>query len=247
MLLQGYLFIFILMFVFWLVYLKIQLPNIVDLGWVIAIAGSGFILLYPIFPEHALPTLLLSVWAVRLGGFLWWTRLRKTEHDQRYQTISDNWKVSKSLGFLANYQFQGILAWTISLPFYFIAQVQYYNNYLAYLSLIIVMTGIIGETIADWQLYRFKQAGHGKVCDNGLWRYSMHPNYFFEWLTWLGFSVYALQASYGVIALISPALLFCIMYFITGPITDKQQLKNKGEVFLCYQKRTSRFFLWWTQ
>ena len=53
-----------------------------------------------------------------------------------------------------------------------------------------------GESIADAQLARFRHdpANKGCVCDVGLWRYSRHPNYFFEWLVWCGFALLALPA-----------------------------------------------------
>lgn len=75
---------------------------------------------------------------------------------------------------------------------------------------LIIIFGITGESVADWQLQEFKSNFKGKVCNVGLWRYSRHPNYFFDWLTWLGFTFFSLSYTYGYIGLISP--LFCMLF-----------------------------------
>jgi steroid 5-alpha reductase family enzyme len=59
---------------------------------------------------------------------------------------------------------------------------------------------IIGEAIADRQLARFRSdpANRGEVCRVGLWRYSRHPNYFFEWLHWFAYPLLAIGRPVGV-------------------------------------------------
>ncbi len=63
-----------------------------------------------------------------------------------------------------------------------------------YLGALILFVGIAGEGIADAQLKRFRDnpANKGKVCDAGLWRWSRHPNYFFQWFGWLAYPVIAI-------------------------------------------------------
>lgn len=245
MLLHGYLIVFILMSLFWLIYLKTKLPNVVDLGWVIGIfvVSLYYSIMQPLTNEMLVIGILLCAWAIRLGGFLWWTRLRKGERDKRYDAISAHWKMPKALGFFVNYQFQGVLVILIALPFYFISNVAAVPLWQFTMSIILIAISIVGEAIADYQLFYFKTAKLGLVCDKGLWRYSRHPNYFFEWLTWLGFSLLVVIDGFSLLALISPLLLYVIMNFITGPITEREQAKHKGEAFISYQRKTNAFFL----
>jgi steroid 5-alpha reductase family enzyme len=60
---------------------------------------------------------------------------------------------------------------------------------------LILLIGIAGEALADAQLrnFRIDPAHQGRVCDVGLWRWSRHPNYFFEWFGWLAYPVIAIS------------------------------------------------------
>ena len=89
------------------------------------------------------------------------------------------------------------------------------------------LVSMIGEAIADLQLHNFKKnpANAGKTCRAGLWKYSRHPNYFFEWLIWVGYAVFALGSPWGWIGLISPALILYFLLGVTGiPATEAQAL-----------------------
>ncbi|HET8799305.1 MAG TPA: DUF1295 domain-containing protein, partial [Thermoanaerobaculia bacterium] len=107
---------------------------------------------------------------------------------------------------------------------------------------------VIGESIADAQLRRFRAdpANRGKVLQSGLWRSSRHPNYFFEWLVWVAWLVIALASPYGWIAAYCPLLMLWFLYKVTGiPATEEQSLKSKGEAYREYQRTTSAFIPWW--
>ena len=104
---------------------------------------------------------------------------------------------------------------------------------------------LIGETIADEQLQSFKRepANKGKTCDTGLWYYSRHPNYFFEWLVWVGLFIYALGSPNGWIAFVSPLLMFYLMMYVSGvPLAEEQALLSRGQAYKDYQQTTSVFF-----
>jgi steroid 5-alpha reductase family enzyme len=106
---------------------------------------------------------------------------------------------------------------------------------------------VMGEAIADQQLANFKRdpANKGKVCDTGLWGYSRHPNYFFEWLMWVSYFVFALESPYGYIAIISPAIILYLLLKVTGiPLTEEQSIRSKGEAFKKYQAKVSVFVPW---
>jgi steroid 5-alpha reductase family enzyme len=116
-----------------------------------------------------------------------------------------------------------------------------------YLGAAILFAGIVGEAIADATLVRFRQnpANRGKVCDAGLWRWSRHPNYFFQWLGWLAYPVIAIAPGYplGLAALLAPLFMFYILNYVTGvPPLERQMARSRGEAWCTYSARTSRFF-----
>jgi steroid 5-alpha reductase family enzyme len=105
----------------------------------------------------------------------------------------------------------------------------------------------IGEIVADTQLARFKRdpKNKGRVCNTGLWRYSRHPNYFFEWLIWMSFAIVALPAKYGYVGFLSPALMLYLLLRVTGiPATEEQALRSKGDAYRKYQRTTPVFIPW---
>ena len=105
----------------------------------------------------------------------------------------------------------------------------------------------MGETIADRQLVTFKKdpGSRGKTCRAGLWHYSRHPNYFFEWILWCGFGVLGLAGPWGWAGLAAPALMLYTIVFVTGiPPTEAQALVSRGEDYRAYQRTTSPFVPW---
>ena len=111
----------------------------------------------------------------------------------------------------------------------------------------VFIIALAGETVADEQLHAFKRnvMNKGKTCDVGLWRYSRHPNYFFEWLVWVGFFVYALDSPMGWVAVISPMIMFYLLMYVSGvPLAEAQSLQARGEEYSRYQQTTSMFVPW---
>jgi len=101
--------------------------------------------------------------------------------------------------------------------------------------------------VADAQLAKFKRiaANRGKVCRVGLWNYSRHPNYFFEWLVWVAWALFALPSPAGYVGLIGPVLMFYFLFRVTGiPATEAQALRSRGEEYRRYQETTSAFVPW---
>ena len=107
--------------------------------------------------------------------------------------------------------------------------------------------GVIGETVADRQLLAFKRdpAHRGRTCRAGLWRYSRHPNYFFEWVLWCGFGAFGLTGPLGWLGLAAPFLILFTILFETGiPPTEAQALASRGEDYRRYQRTTRAFVPW---
>lgn len=240
-----YIIIFIQMSFFWLWYRYLKNPSVVDVGWASGLTLSGFIYLLsePIGIRTFILAVILFLWGFRLGFYLWYTRIRKGEVDKRYLNLSKNWTIAKPLGFFLNFQLQGILITVIATPWYFASRLpSAHLFFLDYIALIIAIASISAESIADHQLKIFKKNPDSKVCDKGFWKYSRHPNYFFEWLTWCAFSLLALKHPYGWIGIISPLGLYWIMTHITGPMTEKNSLKSRKDAYRKYQKTTPMFF-----
>ena len=106
---------------------------------------------------------------------------------------------------------------------------------------------LAGESAADRQLEAFRRdpANRGKTCRVGLWRVSRHPNYFFEWLVWVAYFVFALASPWGWVTIYCPALMLFFLFRVTGiPATEAQALKSRGEDYRQYQRTTSAFFPW---
>lgn len=118
-----------------------------------------------------------------------------------------------------------------------------------WIGLALLVVSVVGEGVADGQLRAFAAdpANHRKVCDRGLWRWSRHPNYFFEWLGWLAYPVIAISVTSGWwpgwLALVGPLLMYWLLVHVSGiPPLEAHMLRSRGDAFRSYMARTSAFF-----
>jgi steroid 5-alpha reductase family enzyme len=240
-----YLYLVIQMVIVWALYRWLKNPGIVDVGWELGLVVAGLIYLtwVPWNFRLTIIALLLILWGVRLGGYIFYTRILKGHVEKRYFKLTENWKVAQSLGFFLNFQLQGVFILVLSIVFLFAARNPAPQpGWLDWIGVCIALIGIVGETVSDWQLYQFQQHPVGKICQRGLWNYSRHPNYFFEWIIWCGFSLFALHTSWGWIGLIAPLTLYLLMTRVTGPVTEECSIASRGEAYSEYQKTTNMFF-----
>lgn len=115
------------------------------------------------------------------------------------------------------------------------------------LAVALYVLALAGETLADAQMKRFRgdPANKGKVIDTGLWAWSRHPNYFFQWLGWMAWPVMALDPSRPVslLTLVAPAVMYGLLRYVSGvPPLEEAMLKSRGDTFRDYQRRVSVFF-----
>lgn len=188
---------------------------------------------------------LVGLWAVRLAGHLYFTRVVTGIEDGRYTRFRREFS---PLGFYGLYIAQAVLIFL--LPLTFLGAFQNLNSFpttLDIVSLSLWGVSILGEWIADRQLAKFKSnpSNRGKTCRNGLWKYSRHPNYFFEWLIWCAYIPLSFGSSLFFISFLGPLLLLFLLLKVSGvPPTEAQALLSRGGDYRDYQKTTSVFIPW---
>jgi steroid 5-alpha reductase family enzyme len=162
--------------------------------------------------------------------------------------LRTDWKDNFQVKLFGFFQLQAVTNVILSLPFLLMAiNSEEKISTAEYAGLVLVVIAVSGEALADYQLKQFKKdpANKGKVCDAGLWYYSRHPNYFFEWLVWIAFFIAALPSPHGWVSIICPLMMSYFLFKVTGiPMTEEQAVKSKGQAYIEYQRTTSMFVPW---
>jgi steroid 5-alpha reductase family enzyme len=251
LILCGWAIITIAMFALWLVQKRTGDAGIVDVAWT---GGLGFMaLLFAAGSTVGLPArrwavgLFAAMWATRLLAYLLRDRILKGGEDGRYLTLRERWGKNTQRNLLIFFQAQGVLAMVLSLHFLIAMSTSRPFGWPDLLGGAIWLISIGGETLADRQLERFRSdpANRGRTCRAGLWRFSRHPNYFFEWLHWLSYVPIAAGSPLWILMGIAPALMLFFLFRITGiPATEEQALKSRGDDYRLYQQETSVFVPW---
>jgi steroid 5-alpha reductase family enzyme len=236
----------------WLWSYNIKNAGVVDIFWSYNFPVIAIILF--LFAPGYEPRKILICSMVVVAGFRLGTHLairigkHLREEEPRYAQIRKEWgKIAepKMFGF---FQMQAISNVLLAVPFFIITlNTDPQISWIEFTGVGLWIISVMGEAIADQQLANFKRdpANKGKVCDTGLWGYSRHPNYFFEWLMWVSYFVFALGSPYGYIAIISPAIILYLLLKVTGiPLTEEQSIRSKGEAFKKYQAKVSVFVPW---
>jgi steroid 5-alpha reductase family enzyme len=191
---------------------------------------------------------MMGSWGARLGVYLFWDRVFGRPEDPRYQSMRSRWAERADVRFFWLFQRRAVAAVFFSLPALF-ASVNP-EPVITTLELVAAATWIVGfagETTADRQLLRFRSdpANRGRTCTTGLWGSSRHPNYFFEWLMWVGFGLFAAASPRGWIAISCPAVMLQLLLNVTGiPRVEAQSIRSRGDEYRQYQLTTSAFVPW---
>lgn len=186
---------------------------------------------------------LAAVWSFRLASHLW-RRVRRDE-DGRYRALRERWHGHQGK-FFGLFMFQAFLVPLFSLPFVAVGA-NAHGGFHLLAGVLIWAVALAGETVADRQLERFRAipANHGSSCRAGLWRYSRHPNYFFEWCHWFAYVALAWGSPLAWMAWVGPLLMFVFLRWVSGiPFTEQQALRSRGEEYRAYQRATPAFFPW---
>jgi steroid 5-alpha reductase family enzyme len=226
--------------------------GIVDIVWSYAFGGLAVLYAWlgtgwPL--RRVLFAALVILWSVRLGSHLFRRVMgHHPEEDSRYREMRVRWAANFAWEMFKFFQWQALSVVVLGLPFLLVAlnpAPQLHPLEVAGACLWFI--ALVGEALADAQLAAFKRnpANRGRVCDVGLWRASRHPNYFFEWLVWVAYFVFALASPWGWLSIISPLAILYLLLRVTGiPMTEEQLLRSRGEAYRTYQRTTSAFFPW---
>lgn len=235
--------------VVWAICVRIKNYSFLDVAWSYGVAALAPIYAFvgPGHLERKLAFAVLGVaWSLRLGTYILLRVLRHhPTEDVRYEALRQRWPGSGM--FLLFFELQAVIAVIFSIPFLLAAWREMPLRELDFLGLEIAILSLLGESLADRQMKRFKAdpANNGKVCEVGLWRYSRHPNYFFEFLFWVGICLASLDQPHGWVTVICPVLMFYFLTKVTGiPLTEEYALKSKGDAYREYQRTTSAFVPW---
>ncbi len=187
-----------------------------------------------------------GLWGGRLALHLIKRTVNEAE-DGRYQYLRKHWH-GRQARFFGFFMLQALVTALFSLPFLAVAWNSHGPPGWAWLVAgMIWLTSVGGEALADRQLAQFRRqsANHGKACRDGLWRYSRHPNYFFEWTHWFAYLFLALGSHLFWLSLVGPVLMLVTLYRVSGiPFTEQQALRSRGADYRAYQRSTSAFIPW---
>ncbi len=249
--LSAFVLVSLAMAILWMIQRMTLDASPVDAAW----AGSiGFVVLaFAFFPKPQewrglVVTLLAAAWAFRLALYLLFNRVLGKEEDSRYRDLRASWGQHAQRNFFLFFQAQAAFAILFILPIWAALQnPQPFPQLADYLGICIWLTAVIGESIADRQLAKFRAdpVNRGRTCRAGLWRFSRHPNYFFEWIHWFAYAAFAFGSQYFWLGLSGPILMGIFLFKVTGiPVTEERAIKTRGEDYRDYQKTTSMFIPW---
>lgn len=236
------------MLIFWGIGQKVKNPGLVDVFWPIGFILIGYFCWFS-NPNptiyNLIPKLLLLIWGTRLFTFLLFTRVLPFHIEKRYDHLLESKHYNFATQMLIQFVVQLVLIVLISTPIYLLVTVPILECNLVYsIGVGLTILSIILESICDLQLYLHRSHDQGSICQTGLWRFSRHPNYFFDWLAWVGFAMMALSVPMGYLGIISPIILLYIMLRITIPVTESYSIKKRPRAYRKYQKETSTFIPW---
>lgn len=247
----------VIMLVLWVLGIVKRNFSYVDIGWsanfavlalMYGLLGTGD----PI--RRALICFMYAIWSLRLALHLT-RRIVGEPEEGRYVKLRQDWgagagasETGLNLKFLAFFEFQALLNIVLSVPMLLaVMNPGPAMHPLEVAGVLVWLAALCGESVADAQLARFKRdpASKGKVCRVGLWGVSRHPNYFFEWLIWVAYALFAVSSAYGWLALAMPVLMLHFLVNVTGiKATEAQALSSKGKAYRDYQLSVSPFIPW---
>lgn len=249
--LWAFLAVFLLMTLLWLISIPLKNVSIVDIFWGIGyiVANSTYLFLSEeIYTRKLIVFVLVSLWGLRLSGYLLFRNYEKGE-DFRYQEFRRHFGAKRYwwFSFFQVFLLQGSLIALVSLPLLGVNTYTEANdlNLLDYLALAVWLIGFFFESVGDYQLSKFKSNldNKGKVLDTGLWRYTRHPNYFGDAAIWWSFGLFSMASgAYWHIA--GSLIMTYLIIKISGVSLLERSLNDAKPQYRNYMSKTSAFFPW---
>ncbi len=247
----GLIAISIYMSLVWMASLRLRNAGIVDPAWSFGftfMAGLYAILSPPRFPAGLILIGMYIISSLRLAWHLTTRFLRwYPKEDARYADLRMKMGESADAKMLLVFLFQGVVLAILTAPLVVsLTNRRTQLDAFGILAIALWFVSLIGEALADHQLASFTRDSNNrnKTCQSGLWKYSRHPNYFFEWLSSVSFALYVSGCPYGFLAWSSPALLLHLLFNVTGiKPSEEHSLKSRPD-YADYAKRTSIFIPW---
>jgi steroid 5-alpha reductase family enzyme len=249
MLLLGWGALAVMMAILWLVQYATRNAGIVDVAWAFGTGVLGVWFSLGVSSGDAtrgvIIATLVGIWGARLGYYLASRVLRESE-DGRYRSMRDSLgRWTQPVMFLF-FQVQALWGLMFALPMWAAAQ----STSLAiawhdWLGIGVWLIAFTGEVVSDRQLNQFRRdpANKGKVCQTGLWRYSRHPNYFFEWLHWWAYVLIGIGSPWWWVTIAGVVVMYVFLTRVTGiPYTEQQAIRSRGDAYRRYQETTNVFF-----
>lgn len=190
-----------------------------------------------------------ALWSLRLGSHIL-VRTRGGKDDPRYAALREEWGGGWRGRLFLFLQIQAAAALLLATTVFLAARNPAPGLVWSDIAgIALLAAAVIGEGIADAQLRRFGRdpSNRGKVCDVGLWSVSRHPNYFFQWLGWVGYAVVAIGPfgtwPWGWAALAGPALMYWLLVHASGiPPLEAHMMRSRGKAYAAYRARVNAFW-----
>jgi steroid 5-alpha reductase family enzyme len=188
-----------------------------------------------------------GLWGLRLGWHLW-QRNHGQPEDWRYARFREEWGAKADLKMFWFFQFQNLFTLMLSASAFLTVAFRADSPGLGAMVLAVAVwiVSIVGEGVADRQMESFRRnpANKGRVCRDGLWRYSRHPNYFFECLHWLAYVPLAIGAPWGWLSLGAPLVMAFLLLKLSGmPLLEAEMMQRK-KGYADYVRTTSALIPW---
>jgi len=241
--------------ILWRVGVAIRDVSFIDAVWGLgmgALALATYVQAHGAAPRKLLLLSICGAWSIRLGLHLLF-RWRAHGPDRRYVRMMQKAEAERGWGYgqaslRLVFALQAPLMWTVALPVQLgqMSGTPATIGWLGWTGALVALAGILFESIGDAQITRFKRdpGNQGKVLETGLWRYTRHPNYFGDILTWVGLWLVAAETPLGLWALPGPALLIFLLTRWSGGVTYERRLTKSRPGYDDYQRRTSPLIPW---
>lgn len=247
--LVAWLSVSIVMSALWYVQLKRNNAGIVDIAWSFGTGISAIWFCTQMTGDvsrRLAVGLIAGIWCLRLGFYLA-KRVLSEREDGRYQMLREKWGEKTQPLMFGFFQLQAIWAVLFATPMLAAASNQNpFPSWCDLAGILVFAIAFVGEALSDFQLARFKSnpQNHGKVCKSGLWAWSRHPNYFFEWIHWFAYIFLAWNSPLLWVAVAGNLVMLWFITKVTGiKMTEARAVQSKGQEYIDYQRTTSAFLL----